>query len=44
MTNVFDALAVGGEVYMPLAKQFWGATYGKLTDRFGIKWSVQGFF
>lgn len=43
MTKVFNNLAVGGEIVIPLAKQFWGATYGKLTDRFGIKWSVQCF-
>lgn len=38
MTKMFNALAEGGEVKMPLMKQFWGATYGKLVDRFGITW------
>lgn len=25
---------------MPLAKQFWGDTFGMLTDKFGIHWMV----
>jgi len=25
---------------MPLAKQFWGDTFGQLTDKFGIHWMV----
>lgn len=36
----FAALAVGGVVTMPLAKQFWGDTFGMLTDRFGVHWMV----
>ena len=39
-TKVFNGLAAGGKVDMPLAKQFWGDTYGQLTDRFGIHWMV----
>lgn len=38
--RVFDALADGGNVRMPLAKQFWGAHFGQLTDRFGVQWMV----
>jgi PhnB protein len=38
MTKQFDALAVGGQVRMPLADQFWGAKFGMLTDAFGINW------
>lgn len=34
----FDALAVGGKVTMPLDQMFWGATFGMLTDAFGIHW------
>jgi len=36
LTKVFDSLAKGGRVDMPLAKQFWGDTFGQLTDKFGI--------
>jgi PhnB protein len=40
LSGVFEKLAQGGRVDMPLAKQFWGDTYGQLTDRFGIHWMV----
>ncbi len=36
----FDALAAGGKVTMPLAKTFWSAGFGMLTDRFGVPWMV----
>ena len=36
--EVFDKLAEGGKVTMPLAKQFWGATFGMLQDKFGVNW------
>lgn len=38
--KVFDALAVGGKIDMPFADQFWGATFGSLTDKFGVSWMV----
>jgi PhnB protein len=34
----FEALSAGGKVTMPLQDTFWGATFGTLTDRFGINW------
>jgi PhnB protein len=40
LTEVFDKLAQGGKVDMPLAKQFWGDTFGMLTDKFGVHWMV----
>ena len=40
LTMVFDGLANGGKVDMPLAKQFWGDVYGQLTDKFGIHWMI----
>jgi PhnB protein len=40
LTDVFDKLAKGGKVDMPLAKQFWGDTFGMVTDRYGIHWMV----
>jgi PhnB protein len=38
--RVFDGLAAGGTVTMPYTKQFWGASLGMLTDKFGIEWMV----
>ena len=35
-----NALAAGGEITMPYEKQFWGDTFGTVTDRFGVKWMV----
>ena len=36
--KVFDRLAQGGKVTMPLQDTFWGARFGMLTDKFGINW------
>lgn len=36
--RVFDALAVGGNVDMHLAKTEWTELFGMLTDRFSIPW------
>jgi PhnB protein len=38
--RVFSALAAGGTVTMPYAKQFWGASFGMLVDKYGIRWMV----
>lgn len=38
--RIFNALAEGGAVTMPMADQFWGDYFGSLTDRFGINWMV----
>jgi PhnB protein len=38
--RAFAALAVGGQVTMPLTKTFWSPRFGMLTDRFGIGWMV----
>jgi PhnB protein len=40
LVKYFNGLAEGGKIDMPLAKQFWGDTYGQLTDKFGIHWMV----
>jgi PhnB protein len=40
--KIFEALAAGGSVTAPYDKQFWGATFGMVTDRFGIDWMVSG--
>jgi PhnB protein len=38
MTTKFEALSAGGAVTTPLQDTFWGATFGTLTDAFGIRW------
>jgi len=40
LRKIFDALGAGGTVDSPLEKQFWGDTFGTLTDRYGINWQV----
>ncbi|MEO8545678.1 MAG: VOC family protein [Betaproteobacteria bacterium] len=40
--KAFDALSQGGQVTMPMAPAFWAATFGMLTDRFGVRWAVNG--
>jgi PhnB protein len=36
--RLFAALGEGGKIESPLAEMFWGAYWGTLTDRFGIRW------
>lgn len=38
--RIFDGLAQGGTVEMPMQDMFWGAKFGMLTDKFGIDWMV----
>jgi PhnB protein len=38
--RIFDALSAGGTVVVPYSKQFWGASFGMITDRFGIDWMI----
>ena len=38
--RVFNALAEGGAVTMPLAEMFWSPKFGMCVDRFGIPWMV----
>jgi PhnB protein len=38
--KVFDALAAGGQVRMPLQKTFWAEGFGMLVDKFGTPWMV----
>jgi PhnB protein len=41
-TCVFNALAEGGNITMPLAPTFWAKTFGMVTDRFGVSWGING--
>jgi PhnB protein len=36
--RLFNGLAAGGTVDMPLQDMFWGAYFGSLTDPFGVHW------
>lgn len=38
--RVFNALADGGKIDMPLVKTFWSPRYGMVTDKFGVGWMV----
>jgi PhnB protein len=38
--RVFNALAEGGTVRMPLEETFWAVKFGMLTDRFGAPWMI----
>jgi PhnB protein len=38
--RMFDALAEGGRVEMPLGKTFWSPCFGMVADRFGVGWMV----
>lgn len=38
--RVFQALAEGGEVSMPMAETFWAHRFGMLTDRYGKPWMI----
>lgn len=40
--RVFDALAKGGRVDMPMEKAFWVEAFGMVIDRFGTPWMVSG--
>ena len=39
---MFEALADGGTVTMPLEETFWADAFGMVTDRFGVGWGVNG--
>jgi PhnB protein len=38
--RVFDALAAGGDVQMPIGATFFSPAFGMCVDRFGIPWMV----
>lgn len=40
LRKIFSGLSAGGTVRTPLEKQFWGDTFGALTDKFGVEWMV----
>ena len=38
--KIFNGLADGANVTVPMTDMFWGAYFGMLTDKFGIVWMV----
>ncbi len=36
----FEKLSASGQVSMPLSTEFWGDTFGMLTDKFGNEWML----
>jgi len=40
LQRLFDSLADGGKVEMPLEKTFFSEFFGSVTDRFGVSWNL----
>ncbi len=40
LTNIFNRLSENVEVQYPLKKEFWGDTFGSVTDQYGVEWMV----
>jgi PhnB protein len=38
--RLFGALSENGTVETPLQEMFWGAYFGSLTDKFGVRWML----
>jgi len=38
--RIFNALAQGGTVLLPLEKTFWATRFGQVVDRFGVPWQI----
>jgi PhnB protein len=38
--RIYDALAEGGEPYMPLSETFFSPAFGMCRDRFGVNWMI----
>ncbi|WP_336772922.1 VOC family protein [Paenibacillus sp. MMO-58] len=38
--GAFEKLAVNGKVICPLEPAFWGALFGHIEDKFGIRWMI----
>lgn len=36
--SAFAKMSDGGKISMPLQDTFWGATFGMLTDQYGVNW------
>jgi PhnB protein len=40
LRTLFGKLSMGGTVNAPVKVEFWGAIYGDLTDKFGVRWML----
>jgi PhnB protein len=40
LRGYWERLCEGGQITVPLEKQFWGDEFGSCRDRFGISWMV----
>ncbi|OHD15117.1 MAG: hypothetical protein A2Y38_11395 [Spirochaetes bacterium GWB1_59_5] len=40
LRDLFGKLSPGGTVNAPVKEEFWGAIYGDLTDKFGVRWML----
>jgi PhnB protein len=38
--RIFSGLSDGGKTIVPMSRQFWGAYFGMLTDKFGVHWMI----
>ncbi|MGX7412134.1 VOC family protein [Enterococcus caccae] len=38
--RIFNRLAEGGKISMPLGETFWSKKYGMVVDKFGINWML----
>jgi len=39
-TRIFNGLAEGGNITMPIGPTFWAEAFGMLIDKYGINWMV----
>jgi PhnB protein len=39
-SRLFNALADGGQVHMPLTQTFFSPSFGMVADRFGVSWMI----
>jgi PhnB protein len=38
--RIFQSLAEGGQVIMPIQETFWAVRFGAVVDRFGVPWGI----
>jgi len=38
--RLFNGLAAGGKIEVPIQDMFWGAYWGSFADKFGVQWMV----
>ncbi|GGG73673.1 VOC family protein [Paenibacillus radicis (ex Gao et al. 2016)] len=38
--QAFEALSAGGKVFMPFERMFWGTVFGRLEDKYGVRWQI----